>query len=177
MFRFFFPRSSGTTTTQVSASDETVKNGDGTKNRDDSKEANDGIVTPREETPLLTENRRIDSPHVSFYQDDPSDMTWGRRIARHLSRFRWYSPRSGTNNSPPSLDAAWAYFEHVTLPRRFVSSTSTGHDVIRKAEVGEAEKPTRLYSVWGTPEKDLGDFGLGVGTWFVSCVYIFHVMS
>jgi hypothetical protein len=74
-----------------------------------------------------------------FYwqDDDPAAMTFGRRIARYLmKRYKWYNPQLGTRkeeppaddgnnknnnkNAAPSLDKAWAYFEHVTLQRYIV---------------------------------------------------------
>lgn len=149
------------TTTTTSSSPASAINDDAKK---------DDKLAANEETPLLgssspSENRG--RRHSQFYKDDPSDMTWGRRLAHFLSQFRWYyNPTE--DDGGPSLDAAWAYFEHITLARYIVPTsrgrTSVTRDAIKKAESGETEKPTRLYSVWGTPEKDLGDFGLGIGT-------------
>ena len=133
--------------------------------------------------------------YEEYYQDEPEDMTRGRRIARYLSQYSWYfnsnrqqnresqadggngatatttttaaSEDNGTSNQDgPSLDAAWAYFEHVTLARYLLSNdaaSSSARDTMRRAEAGETTHPTRLYNVWSTPEKDLGDFGLGIG--------------
>lgn len=136
------------------------------------------------------------------YHDKPEDMTYGRRIARHLaSKYEWYNPhlRSRRKNDapssshdassapaikPPSLDAAWAYFEHITLTRHFLPGNSPGdtkqntgssksfairrnkRDILQRAEMGELEETTRLYSVWKTPESQLADFGIGVGLYF-----------
>ena len=98
------------------------------------------------------------------YQDNVKDMTFGRRVARYLSQYEWYNPRQQRGHHPdaPSIDRAWEFFEHVTLPRHF-KPDERSIDVNRKAEVGESEAPTTLYSVLGTPEADLGDFGIGVG--------------
>jgi hypothetical protein len=108
-----------------------------------------------EETPLVS--RR----HDDTYKDEVHEMTLGRRLARHLSQYRWYNPHA-ENPLGPSLDRAWAYFEHVTLPRHF-KPNERSRDVNRRAEAGEDKEPTQLYSVLNTRESDLGDFGLGVG--------------
>lgn len=107
-----------------------------------------------EETPLVAS---LDDT----YQDSVQNMTWGRRLARFLSKYHWYNPHVH-NEDAPSLDTAWAYFEHVTLARHF-KPTDDAVDVNRKAEAGEDEGETQLYSVFTTPERDLGDFGVGVG--------------
>merc|ERR1740124_54383 len=67
----------------------------------------------------------------------------------------------------PCLNKGWEYFECVTLPRHILSTKSNAYnrDKYVRAELGES-KPTRLYSVWKTPEEDLGDFGIGVGLYF-----------
>ena len=70
---------------------------------------------------------------IDFVKDDkPSEMTLSRRIALRLMKYKWYYPnRDGKKSScfgsskaenidgslQPSLEKAWAYFEHVTLPR------------------------------------------------------------
>lgn len=115
-----------------------------------------------------------------IYMDDLNDMTWGRRLARYLSAtFSWYDPSK--DNPYTSLDHAWAYFEHSTLPRHLPKgnfqnslTTSTGasfrvrntKDILQKAEYGERQAKTQLYSAFWTPESELGDFGLSVGIYF-----------
>jgi hypothetical protein len=109
--------------------------------------------TNTEETPLVLPDD----------MDEIEDMTWGRRLARHLAaRYEWYNPHLNNPNGP-SLDHAWSIFEHVTLARHFTHAEEGAVDVNRKAEAGESESPTKLYSVLNTPESDLGDFGVGVG--------------
>jgi hypothetical protein len=96
----------------------------------------------------LTEERNLGSPTsitpivreiaIDFLKDNPSEMTVGRRIARGLMDKKWYNPRAGQPEPPershsagktdpeiteihqPSLNKAWAYFEHVALSRHFV---------------------------------------------------------
>lgn len=96
------------------------------------------------------------------YHDNVKEMTFGRRVARYLSQYAWYNPQRDHHPNAPSIDRAWEYFEHVTLARHFKSDEKS-IDVNRKAQVGECESSTTLYSVLGTPEADLGDFGIGVG--------------
>lgn len=163
--------------------------------------------------------------NIDFLQDDPSEMTWGRRIALSLMNKKWYNPRADeggedgwsdedefqdaameesplnkknlpfedddddadnmfarTSTSKPNLKKAWAYFEHVALDRYIVQEKETTtkknvcHRMVRKfqkadkkldrAEPGENDFKTRLYSPIYTPHKQLGDFGLGIGLYF-----------
>ena len=137
-----------------------------------------------------------------LFNDDPSRMTFGRRFARLFSGSGCYNP-SGNKTSegddeendsgvtPPSLDKAWEYFEHIVLPRCFVEnhhastkivpqdngdfddneyndeddSTLLKKNLIR-AEPGEFEKETKLYPIFGTNDEDMGDFGIGVALYF-----------
>jgi Calcium-activated chloride channel len=84
----------------------------------------------------------------------------------------------------PSLERAWAYFEHVALPRYIVERQSAekvkkniihravrkcfckGDKQLQRAEPGEKQYETALYQPIFTPHKQLGDFGLGVGLYF-----------
>ena len=93
-------------------------------------------------------------------------MTRGRRLARYLSQFSWYDPHANsTEEDKPSLDKAWAYFEHFTLPRYKVAESATMGDLVR-AEPGEHGVDTNFYPIWGTSESDLADFGIAVGVYF-----------
>lgn len=144
---------------------------------------------------------------IDFLKDDPSTMTYGRKIALSLmKKYAWYNPRlseseeKGTGDividegryrtqdgypithskeEKPSLEKAWAYFDHVALPRylfepkendekkgiftRMIRKWSKANKQLQRAEPGEAEHETRLYSTLFTPHKQLGDFGLGIG--------------
>lgn len=126
-------------------------------------------TTLSEETPLVSSAYHPDNT----YKDELNDMTWGRRLARNLSKYQWYNPHQARDKSPnaPSLDKAWAYFEHVTLPRHFKPNMRS-RDVNRRAEAGENEEQTQLYSVFGTTVEDLGDFGVGVGTDKSPCIAV-----
>lgn len=141
---------------------------------------------------------------IDFLKDDPKDMTYGRRIGLSMMhRFAWYNPRlkDGEDDGPgqddvvdggkfrtedgypirhskeetPSLEKAWAYFDHVALPRylfvekanphekkpilrRIINKWSKKDKQLQRAEPGEAEIPTRLYSPMFTPHKQLGEY-------------------
>jgi hypothetical protein len=161
----------------------------------------------------IGDNGNSDSDDADpFLGDDPSEMTWGRRIALSLMNKKWYNPLAGEDLSgenfedaqmdapsdprdepaddmfaemsttKPNLKKAWAYFEHVALDRYIVSEKKDNqkknicHRIVRKfqkgdkkferAEPGEGDVPTRLYSPMFTPHKQLGDFGLGIGLYF-----------
>lgn len=100
---------------------------------------------------------------------------------------------SSSGPSPPSIAKAWAYFEHITLPRRryipknqrkedgnssmvLQRSTSSFHKIKKKvfkgnrkmdiAVPGENKYETKLYHPITTPLSQMGDFGLGVGLYF-----------
>jgi len=141
---------------------------------------------------------------IDFLQDDRSEMTFGRRIALALINSKWYNPKAGEqvvkeetssdepmiegdnvfekiNADPPSLEKAWAYFEHVSLDRyivddkpktqknicrRIVRKFQKGNKKLEKAEPGENDVKTALYSPIFTPHAQLGDFGLGIGLYF-----------
>ena len=117
------------------------------------------------------------------YDDEPHHMTLSRRIARYLSMFPWYNPNlNSTSPLRPNIDQAWAYFEHFILARHYVPSKEQrkgqdSGDYLRKAEPGESDRPTRLYSVFHTPEVDLCDWGVGVGIYFFTlrslCIIMF----
>eukprot|EP00804_Cyclotella_cryptica_P013285 CCRYP_018642-RA/>CCRYP_018642-RA protein AED:0.04 eAED:0.04 QI:382/1/1/1/1/1/4/1250/711 len=90
------------------------------------------------------------------------------------------------SNPHPNLEKSWAYFEHVTLYRYLLSPDETidkgskmsvlveafrkmfmkSNAKLERAEPGENDDPTRLYSPIFTPHSQLGDFGLGIGLYF-----------
>lgn len=90
-------------------------------------------------------------------QEQRSEMTGGRLFARFLSRFQWYYPRNGTGN----LDDAWHHYEYSTLAR--VYKDVPGYV---RAPHGENERPTRLYPLFATPLRELGDWGFSVRMYF-----------
>lgn len=78
-------------------------------------------------------------------------------------QFSWYFPRKDFPNAP-SLSKAYAYYEHVSLPRRFVGAAQADH-VLRRAEPGETQ-PTELYSPFQTPASAFVEWGIGVDLYF-----------
>eukprot|EP00814_Leptocylindrus_danicus_P000784 CAMPEP_0116013916 /NCGR_PEP_ID=MMETSP0321-20121206/5992_1 /TAXON_ID=163516 /ORGANISM="Leptocylindrus danicus var. danicus, Strain B650" /LENGTH=992 /DNA_ID=CAMNT_0003483519 /DNA_START=31 /DNA_END=3010 /DNA_ORIENTATION=+ len=100
------------------------------------------------------------------YNDEIADMTYSRRIARSLSWFNWYHPRKYKEKAKSILDDGWAYFEHITLARHFIPPEDRTDGALDRAEPGEWQIPTKLYSVWSTPHHQLGDFGIGIGIYF-----------
>jgi hypothetical protein len=170
---------------------------------------------------------------INFLEDDPSTMTYARRIALFLmKRYGWYNPRLKATDIPedetesaedvlhplllanmhgeqtssrnlaaedinkaypfthcrrenPSLEKAWAYFEHVALSRYVIEEKKDasarkkcivtrivcklfckGGKQLKRAEPGEKDHPTALYQPMFTPHAQLGDFGLGIGLYF-----------
>ena len=76
----------------------------------------------------------------------------------------FYFPRKGMPNAP-SLSKAYAYYEHVTLPRHFSGDGQVDH-ALRRAEPGESVQPTDLYSPFTTPASAFVEWGIGVDLYF-----------
>ena len=149
---------------------------------------------------------------LNFLEDDPAEMTYTRQIALYLmKRYKWYNPRLGeppedihddestqmggafrskdgypmlkVRPENPSLEAAWAYFEHFTLTRyvyepkpmedkamltRIWNKFQKGDKEMERAERNENILPTKLYDPIWTPHNQLGDWGIGWGLYFAS---------
>lgn len=126
---------------------------------------------------------------IDFLQDSRNQMTWGRRIGLYLMHRKWYNPHAEnikairsesetrsllqearppkrTREELPSLEKAWAYFEHFALPRHLLDEKARESGELSRAEPGEAEHPTKLYDPICTPLSQMGDFGLGIGLYF-----------
>ena len=107
-----------------------------------------------------------------LYTDPKNTMTLGRRFANLFYDYGCYNPSSKVDrteenqDSLPSLDKAWEYFEHFVLPRCLVPSPEDEGKGYDRADIGEYKKPTMLYPIWSTPLRDMGDFGVGVGLYF-----------
>lgn len=65
----------------------------------------------------------------------------------------------------PSLSKAYAYYEHITLPRHFVGQQTAEH-IKRRAEPGESHQPTELYSPFFTSSSSFIEWGIGVDLYF-----------
>lgn len=130
----------------------------------------------------------IEDSGINFLNDPPEQMTMGRKIALKLLHKKWYNPRAGIQFQKyedvealcegipnlPSLQKAWAYFEHVVLTRYVVephNASVEGWGWIRKlmysfknfdeefqrAQPGENQRPTKLYDTITTPHKQVRD--------------------
>jgi hypothetical protein len=184
--------------------------------QDDGVEIDDEILTSGGHTNLVIET----APSLSIHQmptddthlnellhNEEKEMTYGRLVARSLSKFRWYNPHIADFREridagagvevidviPPSLDSAWAYFEHYTLPRHLLLQKSPtlasgrsnlrrwtepekDKDVLIRAKYGERDVPTKLYDVINTPESEFSDFGVGIGIYFWSLRWLAVIM-
>ena len=69
-----------------------------------------------------------------------SRKTFSRKIAKELSKYDWYYPE--VNRGSASLDAAWSYFEKITLPRQYCDENAAKRDGLEKAPPGEYERET-----------------------------------
>ena len=162
----------------------------------DGLEEDDSDLLSNYEMKVSTEHQPTRFEDITF-EDDDRDITYGRRIARFLTEhgYTWYNPRAAANdtnhcedeaaahndnhqpvddnnlhhNCGPKLDSAWAYFEHIALPRKLHSSARYSDKINSyKADPGEHTLRTELYPYLTTPEDQLGDFGIGVGIYFLS---------
>ena len=149
---------------------------------------------------------------LNFLEDNVEEMTYTRQIALYLmKRYKWYNPRIGeatddmhadesshmggayrtqdgypmlkVKTENPSLEAAWAYFEHFTLTRyvyepkpmedkammtRICNKFKKGDKEMERAERNENILPTKLYDPIWTPHNQLGDWGIGWGLYFAT---------
>ncbi|KAL3940562.1 MAG: hypothetical protein SGBAC_004918 [Bacillariaceae sp.] len=132
---------------------------------------------------------KFTAPKIDFLKDERSSMTYGRRIGTEKLSFvrevssalmnkTWYNPgikvdertKSGESGNravvaKPSLEKAWAYFEHFALDRYIIDHATASSDR-KRAEPGENSVPTRLYSPIMLPHAQMGDFGIGIGLYF-----------
>ena len=114
-------------------------------------------------TLVLSRFRDTSSFHrfISFHFTDiaftPVSVCWSPQR-------KWYFPgRDNNHRDAPSLEKAWAYYEHFTLARHFDSDNAKHR--LERAEPGES-MPTELYSPFTTPESSLNEFGIGVASYF-----------
>ena len=130
----------------------------------------------------LTQKRLIKSDTESDGTEEPKSTDTESTDSTELNSDR-------LKHEPlPSLAKAWAFFEHITLPRYVVDLTTKvpSSPIIRlwkmnsvelePATRGEHQRPTRLYSVFYTPLKQMGDFGIGIGLYFTT-VWAVSIMT
>ena len=107
--------------------------------------------------------------------DKKNEMTWTRMfVEKYLSNKKWYSPHCD-NPAGPKLSQAYTFFEHVTLPRYFSSKEEADH-VQRRAEPGEMQQETRLFSPWFTKSSSFIEFGIGLDCYFATLKMLSLVM-
>ena len=172
------------------------------KSKPNKQREKDSKGPPKEAAPSST------PPIIDFLQDPPKEQTYSRQIATWLCQNYPFvyglpsktssssSSSTRNNNTPnasnsPSIEKAWAFFEHVTLERYMILTNDSdnqqqqqhkprgkrqrlqhalggGDRKLTIAEPGEKDCPTKLYSPLTTPLSQLGDFGLGFGLYFAT---------
>ena len=116
---------------------------------------------------LLTDNEK---DNCNIYGNDVSEMTSSRLFARFMSRYAFYYPKKDDdrfrmgNGKNSSLDAAWAFYENVTLAR-VCNERKTEDGKFIRAQVGDTVE-TKLYPYWSTSLRDLNAFGISVRLYF-----------
>ena len=102
-------------------------------------------------------------------EDEVGTKTLSRRfVEKFLMHRKWYNPqRDSTDPDKPDLAKGWAFYEHVTLPRRFMTD-QTAETTFERAEPGEQDHATELFSPVRTPERALNEFGIGIAMYFAS---------
>eukprot|EP00934_Nitzschia_sp_Nitz4_P003042 Nitzschia sp. Nitz4//scaffold174_size87051//32646//36062//NITZ4_005106-RA/size87051-snap-gene-0.111-mRNA-1//-1//CDS//3329538863//3032//frame0 len=108
-------------------------------------------------------------------EDDDARKTWSRLLVEnYLSKYSWYFPGKDVPGGP-SLSKAWAYYEHVTLPRHHVGDGATD-TVMRRAEPGEHETETELYEWISMKQSVLIEWGTGIDLYFISLKFFALLM-
>ena len=143
---------------------------------------------PAKDDGVLENDTMPTTPAASSAADDATslDKSGGNRtltkeesIAEIMS-FVEERPPAVSRKEYPVLAKAWAYFEHSTLPRYIVEDEDEEDEYddkgrrkkksaaqeLTRAEPGEDDDPTRLYSPLNTHISQMGDFGLGMGLYF-----------
>jgi len=159
----------------------------------DSSPSKPEVDDEEEELKPTTSQTRRSNP--GSYPDQRHEITYARRIARSLSDHHdWYDPQpsrarrdarekqddveSKPKPERPSLDAAWAFFEHIALPRYIAGlKTIRGRVKYELAEIGDDDQKTLLFPIWKTPAKVMGgEFGIGVGLYFSTLLVLAWIM-
>jgi hypothetical protein len=156
----------------------------GTFNVDDNDNASDSMPPPGASRSFLS-REASQKEGIDFLKDDKKEMTWGRRMALGLMDKKWYNPRAGMEyedpkelHSPhstqsasgdfdrkmlqkPSLEKAWAYFEHVALYRhiaeekqktkknilvRIIRKFQKGGKLLEKVRLAEKRRSVAFYA-------------------------------
>ena len=101
-------------------------------------------------------------------EDSRKDKTFARNLVEtFLIGRKWYNPRAGLSDPSIDLGKGWAYYEHVTLARRFATPSAGGRPKYERAEPGEPSD-TKLFTPLTTPERALTEWGIGVALYFAT---------
>ena len=139
----------------------------------------------------MTYSRRIAlwaMDRFAWYNPQLNNSTEERAAGDDINDYGRYRSEDGypldhSREQLASLKKAWAYWEHTSRPRylfvpkenpnekkslftRIIRKFSKADKQLQRAEPGEADIPTRLYSSLFTPHNQLGDFGIGIGLYF-----------
>jgi len=96
--------------------------------------------------------------------------TNSRIIARFLSRFSLYQPKS-TGDDKPDLDMAWAHYENQVLVRHYADKEG-----MQRAADGDLSRPTSLYPFFSLNLLDRADFGVSVRIYFATLVALGSIL-
>jgi len=135
---------------------------------------NDRSMKPSLKTGFLSKRyfnvNDVDTHLGNFLEvDKTSAKTLSRTFVENvLQKYKWYFPhRDKTGDEAPSLEKAWAFYEHYTLARYLVGEDGKALPGKPRAEPGE-EKPSELYNPFTTDESNLNEWGTGVALYFAS---------
>eukprot|EP00542_Grammatophora_oceanica_P010709 CAMPEP_0194043292 /NCGR_PEP_ID=MMETSP0009_2-20130614/14957_1 /TAXON_ID=210454 /ORGANISM="Grammatophora oceanica, Strain CCMP 410" /LENGTH=944 /DNA_ID=CAMNT_0038687459 /DNA_START=167 /DNA_END=3001 /DNA_ORIENTATION=- len=99
--------------------------------------------------------------------DKAARKTWTRMVVeKYLQNYNWYFPGKSRRNGP-SLEKAWAYYEHYAMARYYVADDGRPLPGKPRAEPGDS-KPSELYSPITTAESNLNEWGIGVALYFAT---------
>ncbi|CAB9497647.1 protease [Seminavis robusta] len=116
----------------------------------------------------LSQSQIQDLMESFAHEDSDEEKTWARlSVEKWLQKQSWYFPRKDVEKAP-SLSEAWAFFEHMTLPRY---QWFAADHVYRIADPGETDK-TALFQPRTMPDYCFLQWGLGVDQYFGMLKYL-----
>jgi hypothetical protein len=125
--------------------------------------------------PLVGKQFAMQSAHMRHFLHkhitQAADETQGATMATGQSPV--HTPRA------PKKEDAWDFFRNTTQPRYEKSpavSPNSRAPVRATRKLAPGEKGGHLYSIWGTPLSQLGDFGLGTGLYFHMVITVCAMM-
>jgi len=102
----------------------------------------------------------LNQERKSHFTSWENSELWAPKVSRFLC---WLIPSYGAN---ASLAESWNYFENIVLPRRLPCGKISPPGM----------KPSKLYSAWSTPIRELKDFGTGIAVYFETLWYLFLML-